>query len=357
VLVNLAQPGDRVGRQIPDHVTHLPPGVLVPVGDRQPLPADQPDPDEVDRQVLLDRGDGLPDDRLAVQVLADADRRLMDLGQQAGPVALGLLDAIALVGEEVEGLRQVPDVGRSAGDRARVHVAERPAAHRPGGRVQRPAHPAQAYRHGEHGDHEADRQDRHGPAQADAQNLLALERQRVAVGHQEAPQPVVLGQEGVGDRIGAGVAAGRGNAAYGGRHRLVVGGKSGPRAARLRGRLADKVAGLSGEGQLAYPGLRRLEPGPLGQVGPQEPGLAGRLVAVRRALRADEVGLQGEVGGRQDLNFLVQVGDGIALVAGTGQHERDHAGHQHRLRGEPGPRVKDDGTRLPHRTPRPASRK
>jgi hypothetical protein len=79
---------------------------------------------------------------------------------------------------------------------ARLHVAERAAAHHRGDVVQRPTDPAQAHGHRDHREHEADRQDRRGPAQADAQGPLAPGRERLALLGQPLPEHIGL----AGDR-------------------------------------------------------------------------------------------------------------------------------------------------------------
>ncbi len=292
----------------------------------------------------MDRRHGLPDDRLRTQVLADPDRGLADLGLQAGPFPLTVLDAVALVAEEVEGGGQFPHVGRAAGHRARLRVTERATAYRRSDAVQRATDPAQAHGHGDYREHEAEGQDGRGPAQADAQGAPAPRREHVALLRQVLPQRVRPLGERAGARRGLAVEPGREHAAPRSRRRPVVGAEGGQRGA-LFGR---DVAAHRGLGQPVHLAERPAEGGPFVPVVRQQAGRAGGLVSGDRTLRVQEAGHHGQVGHLDRLDLAAELLDGGALVGGPGEHEDDHGGGQHRLHGQPGPGIEDDRARLPH---------
>ncbi len=223
VPVDVPDPADRVRREVADDVGEVTAGTGVTVGQGEPFAGDDADPDEVDGQVLVDRGHRLPDHRVGAQMLADPDRGLPDLGLQPGALLLCLLDAVALVGEEVDGGGQVPHVGRATGERARRHVAQGAPAHRAGDIVQRATDPAQAQRDGDHREHQPERKNGCGPAQAHPQGPLALRGEDPAFGREIPPQLVGMPGERAAARRGLVVEPCRRAAALAGRHGLLVG--------------------------------------------------------------------------------------------------------------------------------------
>ena len=213
MAVDVPNPANGVGREGPDDIGDLAPDVEIAVGEGKPFPGDDADPNEVDSQVLVDRGHRLPDDRLAAQMLTYPDRGLPDLGLQAGAFALPLPDPVAIIREEIDRQAQISYIGWPSRDHARLAVAERTPAHRGRDGVQMAAQPAQGRPNGEHREDETERQDSPGPARADAQSALAPRREDVALLSQASPQPVGLVGEHVGTRRGPGVEHGRGGAA------------------------------------------------------------------------------------------------------------------------------------------------
>ena len=118
VPVDLAYPADRVRWQVADRVAGVTPAAVTPaagvtVGEGEPLPGDDTDPDEVHGQVLVDRGDRLRDDRIGAQVLADPDgefetRLASFCAAQTGPAAMLWGDHAGLGGRAARAVCYAP---------------------------------------------------------------------------------------------------------------------------------------------------------------------------------------------------------------------------------------------------------